>query len=254
MNAGRRIARLAGAALVLAAALGGGALSGSLSPSARRPLLDGLGPAVPYRWVEPPSYLRPSNRPPTPGRFPIALGPNGSPAEVFATDDLQVTIVASAGLIPARDDGGRAVLEVTPISATGLAPPPDGLVAAGNAVRIGAAYDPGPVVRGFGARAGDIVLTYPSLPTIHGEGHEILWSTDGEQWHRLDTRDTPELGQAEAPLERPGVVLVAGRPKPAPTPTGRSGSRQTLWVALLVGAISAALIGAGILLRLRAER
>ncbi len=250
----RRVVAGASAVVVVALAVGGAVLSGSMSTTARRPLLDGLGPTVPYRWVEPPSWLASANREPTPGHFRLELTQRGSAANVFATGDLQVTIVAANGLIPPRPGAGRAVIDVEPLDPSGFPPPPDGLVAAGNVVRVRAAYEPGPTVRRFGDRAGDVVLVYPQIPTIHAEGHVVLASAGGGAWTRLATRDTPQLAQAEAPLQGPTDLLVAGRPKAAPTPSEGQGSGSALPIVLGVAALSALLLGAGILLRLRADR
>jgi hypothetical protein len=173
---------------------------------------------------------------------------------VLATEDLQVTIVASKGLIPPRSGADRAVITVDPLDPADFPAPPDGLVAAGNVVRIQAAYEPSPGIRRFGDRAGDVVLVYPQIPTIHAEGHVVLSSTGGEPWTQLDTRDTPELGQAEAALARPADFLVAGRPKAPPSAAGSGGTASTIVIVLAVGAVAALLIGAGILLRLRAHR
>jgi len=54
-----RAAFLAGIGIVLLY-LAGATLSGRASLLARRPLLDGLAPPVPYRWVKPPPRPRPA--------------------------------------------------------------------------------------------------------------------------------------------------------------------------------------------------
>ena len=51
-----RVALLAGVGIVLLY-LAGAAVSGRASILARRPLLDGLAPPTPYRWVNPPPDL-----------------------------------------------------------------------------------------------------------------------------------------------------------------------------------------------------
>ncbi|MEX0753790.1 MAG: hypothetical protein WD206_00635 [Actinomycetota bacterium] len=242
------------AIVVVAIALGGAALSGSISPVARRPLLDGIGPVIPYRWVQPPPLLRNTNRLPTPERFRLPLGPEGSVADVLATKDLQTTLVASKALIPPRAGAGDAEVTIEPLDPARFGPVPDGFVAAGNVVRIQARFLPGPPLSRFGDGTASVILVYPQLPTIHGEGHVVLFSPDGTAWERLETRDAPELSQAESALARPGYLLVGGRPKPAPSPAGSGSGSSTLLIVIGVGALSALLVGAGILLRLRAER
>ena len=73
----RRRLVLGGLAVAIAyAALAG--LSGWLSPLARGPLLDGLGPPQPYRWVNPPPALASTNQPPSSAVFHVPLDANGS--------------------------------------------------------------------------------------------------------------------------------------------------------------------------------
>ncbi|MEX2274228.1 MAG: LPXTG cell wall anchor domain-containing protein [Actinomycetota bacterium] len=230
----------------------GAALSGSLSPLARRPLLDGVGPAIPYRWVDPPPLLENSNQSPTFGTFGLPLGPDGSAADVLATRDLQVTLVTVRAMIPARPGAQRATVAIDPLDPADHAPVPEGLAAAGNVYRIRAAYDPGGPVRRFGAEA-TAILVYPSLPTIHSEGHEMLFSPDGRSWETLASRDAPQLAQVEAVIDAPGYLLAAGRPKPPPAPDTGGGSSNTLLI-VGIGALSVLLLGAGIFLRVRAAR
>ena len=78
MSVARRRALAAGL-VALALYASGAALSGHLSPLARRPLLDGLAPPTPYRWVEPPVELVTSNEPPSSGRFKIRARTGGEP-------------------------------------------------------------------------------------------------------------------------------------------------------------------------------
>ena len=86
--------------------LAGAALSGRVSPLARRPLLDGLAPPVPYRWVKPPPDLAASNKPPASLRASVKLTPTGSQIGAFATSDGQVNLVLSEGAVPARAGPG----------------------------------------------------------------------------------------------------------------------------------------------------
>ena len=72
-----RLALLAGVGIVVLY-LAGAAVSGRASILARRPLLDGLAPPTPYRWVSPPPDLAASNKPPASTRFTVELTANGS--------------------------------------------------------------------------------------------------------------------------------------------------------------------------------
>ena len=94
----RRHVRALGAGLMIAglyAALA--ALSGSISPLARGPLLDGLAP-VNYRWVAPPPELESTNQQPTSGTFPLQLGKDGVKSKVVFTSDNQVTVIVRRGI------------------------------------------------------------------------------------------------------------------------------------------------------------
>src|SRR5207248_8735887 len=97
----RRRAAVWGVAATVAY-LTGAAVSGHLSPFARRPLLDGTGPPPPYNWVSPPPDLSGGNQPPTPGAFTLDLNPQtGTEADVLSTQDVQVSLAVGTGAIAA---------------------------------------------------------------------------------------------------------------------------------------------------------
>ena len=250
---GRRVPLVLAVSAILACAayVAGAALSAKISPLARRPLLDGNGPLVPYRWVDPPPLLENSNQRPSSGRFRMPLGRDGSEADVLSTKDLQVTVVTVRGTIPAQPPAERADVTIDPLDPADFSAPPDGLTAAGNVYRIRATYEPGGPVGDFGGEA-TAILVYPTLPTIHNEDHQLLYSRNGSSWESLPSRDTPQLAQAEAPVPAPGYVLVAGRPKPPP-PADAGGSSSVLLI-VGIGAVSLVLLGAGVFLRVRADR
>ena len=113
-----RAAFMAGIAVIAAyAALA--AWSGSLSPLARGPLLDGLGP-VNYRWVSPPPGLAATNQEPSSGRFALPLLEGGVGTQVVFTSDSQVTIVIDDGSIGPRRSSGRSSCLVEPVDPAGL--------------------------------------------------------------------------------------------------------------------------------------
>jgi len=108
------------------------ALSGSISPLARGPLLDGLAP-VNYRWVAPPPELESTNQQPTSGTFSLQLGPDGVKSKVVFTSDNQVTVIVAEGSI-ATAPGQRSVdLSVVPLDPVTLPPPGNDLTVFGNA-------------------------------------------------------------------------------------------------------------------------
>ena len=129
--------------------LAGAALSGRASPLTRRPLLDGLAPPVPYRWVKPPPDLAASNKPPASLRASVKLTATGSQIGAFATSDGQFNLVLSEGAVPARAGQTSVAVSIDPVDPATLGPAPPGLIVAGNAYRIQAAYRPsgGPKAR-----------------------------------------------------------------------------------------------------------
>ena len=119
--------------------LAGAALSGRASPLARRPLLDGLAPPTPYRGVHPPAELAAGNKPPAGGRFLLELTAQGSQLSAFSTSDGQVNLILSQGAVPFRAGQIEVVVTVEPLDPARLAAPA-GMLVAGNAYRLQAAY------------------------------------------------------------------------------------------------------------------
>ena len=242
---------------VVALYAGLAAWSGSLSPLARGPVLDGLGP-VNYRWVSPPPELASTNQPPSAGRFDLPLGPGGLGTQVVFTSDSQVTVVVDEGSIGAAEGQRSVELTVDPIDPADLAPPGGELAAFGNAYRLGATYRPsGDRIHELGAPL-RVILVYPATADLHATEHEVLWSANGRAWEPLETTDSPAQQQAEAQVPAMGYVLVAGVPSPSPAPTTAgaatgTGGASTVAVALLVAAGVVLLIGIGLLIRGRSR-
>jgi hypothetical protein len=225
--------------------LAGAALSGSLSPLARRPLLDGLSAPPPYNYVNPPAGAQ-SRRQPASGTFDAALTAAGSKADVFATGDVQFTLVAERGMAPPNDDDARVVLEAKPLDPATTGPLPDDLEPQGNVYRLSARYDPSERgLRGFSAPS-QVILAYPAQPAH--QKHMLLFSNDGRQWEPLKSTDVPNLQQVGADIEAPGYVVVAAPPPVgiAPSPTeGGGGIPVVVWV--VIGSV--VLIGLGLATR-----
>lgn len=230
------------------------AWSGSLSPLARGPLLDGLGP-VNYRWVSPPPELAATNQEPSSGRFDLPLTKEGVGTQAVFTSDSQVTVVIDDGSIGPSPKQRSVELLVEPVDPAELAPPGDDLAAFGNAYRFDATYLPSrDRVRDLD-RPIQVILVYPATSTLHANTHEMLFSRDGESWEALETTDSPGQQQAEAKVPGLGYVVIAGVPAaPSPSPAGtEEGGTPPLAVALLVAAGVVFLIGIGLLIRSRAR-
>ena len=245
----RRRALAAGIA-VAAVYLGLAALSGHLSPLARRPLLDGFAP-VNYRWVSPPPELAETNEAPTGGDFTLPLTAGGSQPDVLATDDAQITLIPIRGtFLPAA--GQRQVhLTVTPMDPTAVQQPDAPLEIVGNVYRVEATYEPSGRTIDAPAKPLEAIVVYPVPPNVHATTHVVVASADGSAWGVSEGTDTPGNQQVEGPVETLGFIAAAGdlQPGAATASPAPSGGRNSLGIVLIVGALCAALVGLGLLLR-----
>jgi hypothetical protein len=242
-----RLVLLAGVGIVVLY-LAGAAVSGRASILARRPLLDGLAPPTPYRWVNPPPEQATNNKPPASTRFTVELTAQGSRLGAFSTSDGQINLVLSEGAIPARPGQTGVEVAVDPVDPATLGPAPSGLVVAGNAYRIQASYRPsGRRVETLGGQS-SVGLVYPLLATAVADpsGHVVLSSADGRAWERLPSTDTPGTHQVSAGLHRTGYVEVGVAPA-----SGGSGSDPRTRILLLGTGIAVVIVAAALLLRLR---
>lgn len=221
------------------------AWSGHLSPLARRPILDGVAPSVPYRWAEPPPELASTNLAPAPGAFRVELGNRGSVTKVFTTDDAQVTVILSARTFAPSADQRAIEVAIEPLGGSEVTPPEPPLQILGNVYRIEATYVPS----GDDARLRSdarIVLVYPFSTTLHR--HEVVVSPDGEAWTAVDTNDLPSIQQADGVTSTMDYVAIAGRPgSPAP-PSGEGGGSNAATIAIVFALVVMA-IGAVVALR-----
>ncbi len=211
-------------------------LSGQLSPLARRPLLDGLAPPTPYRWVDPPPELASTNLAPAPGTFRVELGNRGSLTAVLTTTDAQITLILPKGSF-APAEGERAIeVSIEPLAASEVDAPPPPLEIEGNVYRLEATYLPSNERAELAAEA-RAVLTYPFSTGVH-PGNTIVHSTDGTTWTTADTNDLPSIQQADAPIDALGYVAVARDTSAttAPGPTDDDGS-PVATIAISVGLV-----------------
>jgi hypothetical protein len=249
----RRAVIVAGLLSVTAYA-GLAALSGHLSPLARGPLLDGIGPPQDYRWVSPPPDLAASNQPPSAGVFHIALGPDGSEAATPVTSDNQATVIVPQGAFAKKAGQIEVTLKVDPVDPATLGSPGAGVTIFGNAYRWEATYQPS------GDRAKlvlplDAVLIYPVTPNLHASVHQIYTSADGQTWTAQEGSDSLAQQQAEGPVPELGYVVVAGGAGASPlTPSGSSSGSSSTAIILVVLAACVGLIGLGLIVRGRGGR
>jgi hypothetical protein len=241
-----RLVLLAGVGIVVLY-LAGAVVSGRASILARRPLLDGLAPPTPYRWVNPPPDLAAGNKPPASTRFTVELTANGSRLGAFSTSDGQLNLVLSEGGVAARPGQTGVEVAVDPVDPATLGAAPSGLVVAGNAYRIRVSYRPsGRKVEALGGQS-SVGLVYPLLATAVADpgGHVVLSSADGRTWEQLPSTDTPGTHQVSAGLKRTGYVQVGVAPSQG------SGSDPRDRILLLGTGIAVVIVVAALVLRLR---
>jgi hypothetical protein len=215
------------------------ALSGHLSPLARRPLLDGFTSPPPYRWVSPPPSLASGNKRPSTGSFTIDLSAQGSQAGVFSTNDLQASIVFADGAFPAAPGQSSIHLMITPQAPSAAGPPPAGMVIAGNVYRFQATLQPGGQEETTISSSSQFVLSYPSIPNPATSRHTLLFSSDGMTWQPVSgTIDSIAQQQVLADVRMLGFFAVGATPG-----TGASGAPKgsigNLIPTILVGGLVA---------------
>jgi hypothetical protein len=246
-TARRRV--LAGGVAVALTYLALAALSGHLSPLARRPLLDGFQNPLPYRWVTPPPELAGTNLPPTPGDFTIRFTDRGSRPDVFTTDDAQVTLIPVAGTFPSASGQDAVQLTLTPLDPSGVSPPAEPLEIVGNVLQLTATYEPSGDAIDTIDKPLETILVYPLPPNVHTTSHVLISSSDGRTWERAEGTDSTAVQQVEGPIRTLGYVAVAADVSATSSPTPAAGGNSTLGIVLIVLAVCAALVGVGLLLR-----
>ncbi len=224
--------------------------SGQLSPIARRPALDGLGPLTPYRWVSPPPEVT-DNEAPSSLALDLEVEGGRTAAEAAFTPDDQVTVYLGRGAI--ETEAARVRLDVTPLDPAALGSLPGGLSPFGNAIEVRAAQEPGgdPVER---FRDVLVYMVYPETTSLHALEHDLLFSADGRTWERLDTEESVVQSLVSGEVSGPGYLVVGGVPKvltsPRPPGVGTEGA-GILATILLVVSVTSLLLGVGMLLRAR---
>jgi hypothetical protein len=193
--------------------------SGQLSPLAQRPLLDGLVPPAPYRWVDPPPELASTNVEPTPVTTVVKLGNRGSATAIVSTDDAQVTLVLPRGAFGNAPQQQSVRVRIEPLPPDAVEPPEPPLRILGNVYRLRGNYVPSGEAAPFESVSARVVLVYPFISTDHWQ-HAVIVSRDGESWTAVETNDFRGIQQADGPIDALGYVAVTQtgmRASPAPT-------------------------------------
>jgi hypothetical protein len=199
VTASRRVLAVGGAVAVVAVYLAGAAISGRLSPAARRPLLDGFGSVQPYRWVHPPPALAANNQAPHNARQTFAFKGGTFQGGVVSTNDLQSTVILQDGSIAPSNGQTGALVSIDPLDPADFGEPPDGLSFDGNVYRITGTYQPGRSPLPSIDPAADLALTYPADAAFGLDSltHVILTSPDGRTWRSLASQDLPSNTQPQ---------------------------------------------------------
>jgi hypothetical protein len=203
-----------------------------------RPLFDGFTTSQPYNWVRPPAEFAARNKPPEPGSLDVILDKSGSLPAQATTGDAQARLVMPAGVFAPREGDVLVRVEVTPLDAATVAPPPPGRAFQGNAYRFEATFQPSgmPAVP---VKEANLLLRYPASAT--GLGRFM-----GARWVVIPAQDIAASLQLLANTKELGVFVAVG-------PTLHRQGRSFLLIVLSGGAAILAL-ALGLYLRSRAAR
>lgn len=232
-----RRAVVASGAVVVAVYLAGALVSARLSPFARHPLLDGLAPAAPYRWVDPPANLADTNKPPTPGRFQLEFHGGTLDGGALQTPDAQVTVIVPHDAFAARAGQTGVTITVKPLSPAAFPAAPGSKVLLGNVVRIQAVYEPSGDRIEDPKRALEVAIVYPFVAADSGE--HLMLQARADRWMRLDATDHLASAQLVASIASFGDIVAAGERLPSATtsPATAGSSRTGTIIAIAIGAL-----------------
>jgi hypothetical protein len=195
-----------------------------------RPLFEGIGPAPPYQWVDPPSEFASGNVKPHAVEREVALGPVGSPLTSLSSGDAQLVVNIPDGAMPPRPGDTAVVARFEPLAPKQYALPPVGLRADGNVYRVSFTYKPsGQAVEAVPpGKEGSLVMGLPE------PGVALLYSADGKRWEKLATQPVGGPTTLGTRFERTGYYLGAASPT---TGGGKASStgRIIAVVAIVVG-------------------
>ena len=200
-----------------------------LSDHPVRPLFDGAGNVVPYRWVQRPWYVPASyNVEPKANRATVRLEGAASPLTGLTSQDSQLVLNLPAGAFPARPGATGVEVAMTPVDPDTLGATPDGLRPDGNAYRVEMTYRPGGGAVQETAVAGNVVVIVPE------QGDEVLHSSDGRTWERLPTQLLGDPTTLGASFTRAGYYLGATSQPEVPEPPGSGKGGVVAGVAVAV--------------------
>ena len=200
-----------------------------------RPLFEGIGPAAPYRWVNPPKEFEPGNIAPERSSTDVELRPDGSQSAGLLTSDSQLVLNVSKGAVPARTGDNRVSFVFEPFDPTQLAKVDKPLRADGNAYRVDITYKPSNQAVATLAAPADLLLITPE------PADTILFSPDGEAWRRLESKHEPGSGGVSASFTEGGYYLAGTSRPPASAVESSDQGYGTVVVIVVVALLAIAL-------------
>jgi hypothetical protein len=229
-------AAVLGAYLVVAAATLG------LSGHHLLPLFEGVGPPMPYQWVNPPAVFASGNVKPQAATTDVSLKGGASAQASAYTTDAQCVVNLNAGAFPSHGNDSSVKVTITPLDAATLGAVPPGVVADGNAYRVLFAYQPSNAPATNLAVPGSIALIAPN------PGHVLLYSPDGQTWTTLNSTVVANTSSVFATMDKGGFYLVGARPTAAASGS-RGNQLSTLAIVALVVGLAIILTAAPVAVR-----
>jgi hypothetical protein len=167
-----------------------------------RPLYDGAGFSVPYRWVNAPWYVGSFNVKPKAVITAIPFENGVSALTGVSSEDAQLVLNLPKGAIPARAGDTSVAASITPIDPTKMAAqPPEGLRPNGNAYDVALTYQPSKEAVPTLAVPGNVIMVVPD------DADTILYSASGKGWQKLDSHLLGDPTSVGATFEKTGYYL-----------------------------------------------
>jgi hypothetical protein len=237
MNAPRaRWAGLAAATLYLVAAL----VTIGTNGHRLRPIYEGIGPAAPYNWVNPPAAFKASNTRPGPVTESVDLAGAGSPAAVVTSGDGQLVISVPAGALPVSPADRSIFFSIKPLDPAKLGALPVGLFSDGNAYQLTAVVRPSGRTIDSTSKPMDAVIVTPAT-SIH-----LLQSSDGRSWAPIPDHHIPKQAAVSATVTKFGYLLAAAN---VPVVTRSAGGSSRVLLVVVLGIVAVLPLAAAVLWR-----
>lgn len=201
-----------------------------------RPLFDGAGASLPYKWVSPPWYVGSTNvKPPKTSTQDIIFENGVSPLGGVNSADAQILLNLPQGAIPAHENDTSVRAVFTALDPKKLAKVGGGARADGNAYKVDMTYQPSgaPVTRT--TTSGNVIMIVPD------EAKDMLFSVDGKQWDTLPTHILGDPQTVGSAFNRPGYYLVSTDLPEFKNPNKGSNSKRVVGIALIVAALAVGL-------------